>query len=65
MWWPANWPTGDSGKLAVGAKVKILSGKHEGKEAVVKIEVSSDMWSVEIGKMFAIYLPTKSLEVIA
>ena len=56
---------GDSGKLAVGAKVKILSGKHEGKEAVVKIEVSSDMWSVEIGKMFSVYLPTKSLEVIA
>lgn len=55
----------DSGKLAVGAKVKILDGKHSGKEAVVKIEIGSDMWSVEVGNMFSIYLPTKSLQVIA
>jgi ParB/RepB/Spo0J family partition protein len=57
--------TACDGKLSVGAKVKILDGKHSGKEAIVKIEVGDNMWSVEVGNMFSVYLPTKSLEVIA
>lgn len=52
-------------RLHVGAKVKILDGKHTGKDGVIKTVVGDNMWSVEIGNMFSAYLPTKSLQVIA
>lgn len=59
----------DSLRLAVGAKVKVLDGKHVGKQGVVASEVSTEMWDVTlnsgVGLPFATYLPTKSLEVIA
>ena len=55
---------GGDGALAVGVKVKVLDGKHADKAGVIKTEVGGDMWSVEIGNMFSVYLPTKSLQVI-
>lgn len=59
----------DSGKLAVGAKVKVLDGKHIGKDGSITKEIGSEMWNIEllssVGLPFAVFLPTKSLQVIA
>ena len=59
----------DSGKLIEGAKVKVLDGKHLDKQGSVTKEIGSDMWNVEllssVGLPFAVFLPTKSLQVIA
>ena len=58
----------DSGKLAVGAKVKVLDGKHSGKQGTIRAEAKNDMWMVTFGTgavMFTANLATKSLQVIA
>ena len=58
----------DSGKLAVGAKVKVLDGKHTGKQGTIRDEAKNDMWMVTFGAgagMFTANLATKSLQVIA
>ena len=56
-------------RLALGAKVKVLDGKHAGKQGRVTKEIGSDTWNVEllssVGLPFAVFLPTKSLQVIA
>lgn len=57
----------DNGKLAVGAKVKVLDGKHTGKQGTIRDEAKNDMWMVTFGagaSMFTANLATKSLQVI-
>jgi ParB/RepB/Spo0J family partition protein len=58
-----------SGVLAVGAKVKVLDGKHLDKQGSITKEIGNEMWNVEllssVGLPFAVFLPTKSLQVIA
>jgi hypothetical protein len=59
----------DSGKLSEGATIKVLDGKHLGKQGSITKEIGSDMWNVEllnsVDLPFAVFLPTKSLQVIA